>query len=116
MARILIVEDEPLVSMMLEEWVVELGHIAVGPAQTVAEALHLISAGPIDAAIIDFHLRSETSVGVAQALNDKHVPFSFASGSTMDVQKTMGGAFCVLSKPYDFDTVQAAVASMVVKT
>jgi len=41
MARILVVDDEPLISAMTEDWLSELGHIVVGPAHSLAAALKL---------------------------------------------------------------------------
>ena len=48
--RILIVDDEPMISMLLEDWVEELGHEVVGPARDVASALALIGPASPDAA------------------------------------------------------------------
>lgn len=113
MARLLIVEDEPLIAMMLEEWVVELGHTTVGAARTVEAALSFVASTQIDAAIVDFHLQSETAEVVARALIEKNVPFAVASGSSMDVHSVMSGAACTLKKPYDFDSLSAAIVSLI---
>jgi CheY-like chemotaxis protein len=59
MARILIVEDEPLIAMMLAEWLVELGHEALGPAETVGDALRLIEETAPSAAILDINLQDQ---------------------------------------------------------
>ena len=50
MAKILIVDDEPLITAMLEDWLSELGHDVVGPAHNLAKALELAES-EIDAAI-----------------------------------------------------------------
>lgn len=52
MARILIVDDEPLITAMLEEWLSELGDIVAGPAHSLARALELADS--------DIALRSST--------------------------------------------------------
>ena len=55
MAKILIVDDEPLITAMLEDWLSELGHDVVGPAHNLAKALELAKS-EIDAAIVDVSL------------------------------------------------------------
>jgi DNA-binding NtrC family response regulator len=111
MARILIVEDEPLIALMLEDWLVDLGHAPVGPAAAVNEALVIVSREKLDGAIVDFHLRQETAELVAQALEDKNVPFVFASG--VAIVMTGHAAVASLDKPYDFEAVSLAVQNLV---
>ena len=48
MAKILIVDDEPLITAMMEDWLSELGHLVVGPAHNLATAMEL-AASEIDA-------------------------------------------------------------------
>ena len=48
MRRILVVDDEPLVAMMVEDWLAELGFQPVGPANSVASALRFASEEKID--------------------------------------------------------------------
>ncbi len=108
MARILIVEDETLIAMMLEEWIVELGHTPVGPAHSVAKAMELVRDAPCDAAIVDFNLRGETAEPVSALLRARNVPFAFASGDRMsgtDLQK-------VLPKPYAFEAVSQILSQL----
>ena len=47
MPRVLVLEDEPLIAMMVKEWLKELGCETVGPAATVAKALDLIEGSPV---------------------------------------------------------------------
>ena len=60
MARILIVDDEPLIAMMAEDWLDELGHAAVGPAHDLDGALALVDRD-LDAAILDLTLGGQES-------------------------------------------------------
>ena len=55
--RILIVEDEPLIAMMLEDFVEMVGKSVAGVADSVATALTTIEAGGVEAAILDLNLR-----------------------------------------------------------
>ena len=61
MARILIVDDEPLIAAMMEEWLSELGHIVGGPAHNLARALELAESD-FDAAIVDVSLGKDIAI------------------------------------------------------
>ena len=52
--RLLVVDDESLIALMLSEQLVALGHSVIGPACTMSEALHLASVAQFDAALLDF--------------------------------------------------------------
>jgi DNA-binding NtrC family response regulator len=79
-ARVLIVEDEPLVAGYLEELLAMEGCIVVGPALQVREALALIERGRPEAAILDLNLRGERTIAVAEALTAHRVPFVVMTG------------------------------------
>ena len=79
--RVLVVEDDPLIAMLIEDLLTELGYQVVGPAATVAEALGLIDDEAIDLALLDLNLvRGETSYRLAAPLAARGVPFAFATG------------------------------------
>ena len=80
MRRILVIDDEPLISMLVEDWLTELGCEVVGPARTVQDGLDLIEKGALDGAILDVNLGSNKSFLVAEALRNRGVPFAFATG------------------------------------
>lgn len=79
--QVMIVEDEPLVSMMLEDVLTDFGCVVAGVAATVSDALSQAAATPaIDAAILDVHLGGETVYPVADLLDARGVPFVFSTG------------------------------------
>ena len=79
--KILIVEDEPLIAMMLEDFLDALDRLVAGTVDSVASALELVEAGGIDAAIMDVNLRGgETSWPIADALAARGIPFVLATG------------------------------------
>ena len=85
--RILVVEDEALIAMMLEDVLKQSGAIVLGPVGTAAEAVKLIEQSSLDCAILDYKLVDGSSLRVADALVKLDVPFLFASGcdaSTID--------------------------------
>jgi CheY-like chemotaxis protein len=79
--RLLIVEDEPLISLDIESTLEDAGAVICGPACTVAQALTLISATNIDAAVLDYRLEAENSTPVADRLIELGVPFLFHTSS-----------------------------------
>lgn len=78
--RVLIVEDEYLIAMELERWLENAGAEVAGPVPNVKQALALIDALPLDAAILDVNLKGEAVYTVADSLRDRDVPYVFATG------------------------------------
>jgi CheY-like chemotaxis protein len=80
--RILIVEDEMLIALMLQGMLEQLGHHVAGRARTVAEALATIErdAQHIDAATLDINLGGEHANAVADALEARGIPFIITTG------------------------------------
>ena len=78
--KVLVVEDEALVSMLVEDMLSDLGCIVVGPAAELEEALRLAGSADIDAALLDVNLGGRPIFPVADALKERGVPFAFASG------------------------------------
>jgi CheY-like chemotaxis protein len=111
--RILIVEDEPLIAMMLEDFLDVLGKQLAGQADTVADALSLIDRGGIDAAILDVNLRGgEQSWPIADALAARNVPFVFATGGSQEGLIEAHRMRPTLAKPFTMDGVAKALDSL----
>ena len=111
--RILVVEDEPLIAMMLEDFLDVLGKEFVGSADSVAAAMPLVQAGGIDAAILDVNLRGgEKSWPIADALAAAGVPFVLATGGGSDVIAEAHRDRPVLPKPFTMDAVEKALAGL----
>jgi DNA-binding response OmpR family regulator len=107
--RILLVDDEPLISMLVEGWLAELGCDVVGPARSVEEGLDLADDGQLDGAILDVNLAGENSYSVANALQEKGVPFAFATGDGgLDANSGFDDPI-LLAKPFNFDGVKAVL-------
>ena len=77
--RVLVVEDESLVAMLLETILEDMGCVPVGPAATVDEGLRMASE-PVDAALLDVNVAGRQVFPIAQALKDRGVPFVFSTG------------------------------------
>jgi DNA-binding response OmpR family regulator len=110
---ILVVEDEPLIAMMIEDFLDILGKRMIGPIDCVADGLATIAAGGIDAAILDVNLRDgDTSDAIADALAAAGVPFIFASGGSGDGIAERFRDRPMLSKPFTMDGVERALAAL----
>ena len=79
--RVLVVEDESLVAMLLETILEDMGCVPVGPAATVEEGLQMASEGdPVDAALLDVNVAGKQVFPIAEALKARGVPFVFSTG------------------------------------
>lgn len=111
--NILIVEDEPLIAMMLEDFIDILGHKVAGSADSVDSALAVIAAGDIDAAILDVNLRGgEQSFPIAAKLAEAGIPFVFATGGSGDAIASEYRDRPTLAKPFTMDAVEKTLASL----
>jgi CheY-like chemotaxis protein len=107
---ILIVEDEPLIAMMLEDFLDSLGHNVVGTADCVADALARIDEGGFDVAIIDVHLKHGENVWpVADRLTAEGKPFILATGGHIEPPPAEHADAPVLAKPYTIDAITPAL-------
>jgi DNA-binding response OmpR family regulator len=111
LAKILIVDDEPLIAMLVEEWLTDMGHQAVGPAHSLAEAQALLDA-PMDGAIVDLTLGAESGVPIAESLAAKGTPFVYATGQAEGQIGDLPRAAGLLLKPYTFEKFEVAVRGM----
>jgi CheY-like chemotaxis protein len=113
LTNILVVEDEPLIAMMLEDFLEILDKVPVGTADSCAAALELVEAGGIDAAILDLNLRGgETSLPIADALAEKNIPFVFATGGSHDSVAERFRDRPSLAKPFTMDGVSKALDAL----
>jgi CheY-like chemotaxis protein len=109
MARILVVEDEPLIAMLLSDWLEELGHQAIGPAATVASAIDFAVSDSPDYALVDVNLGGTRSDPVAEVLISRDVPFAFATGNAAEGMVHEYPSIPTLSKPYDFEALRSMI-------
>src|ERR1700752_254451 len=78
--RILVVEDEPMIRMLLEDMLGELGYTIAAEAARVEEALEATRTAEFDLAILDVNLNGQPISPVAYALVARGTPFVFATG------------------------------------
>jgi CheY-like chemotaxis protein len=111
--RILIVEDEMLIALMLQGMLEGLGYHIAGRARTVADALAIIETNTqgIDAATLDINLAGEHANAVADALEAHGIPFIITTG--YDNPKLFGfQGQPVLNKPFVPEQLEQAFHSL----
>ena len=112
--RVLILEDEAMITMMMEDMLADLGCEIVGPAATVAAALDLIDRSEIDVGLLDLSLgQGETGYPVADALAAKGIPFAFVTGYGADGLRAEHRERPTLAKPFRLETLEQMVAALV---
>lgn len=78
--RVLVVEDEMLVAIMLEDMLAELGHALAGTAAGLDQALEMAQREVFDLAILDVNLNGKEIYPVAELLAARGIPFAFSTG------------------------------------
>lgn len=110
--RVLVIEDEAMIAMLIEDMLTELGCAMLGPAADAARALAMIEEANLDAAILDVNLGGERTTPVAATLKSKGIPFIFATGygaSGIDAEFIDQ---LVLTKPFRKADLEAALRSL----
>jgi DNA-binding response OmpR family regulator len=107
--NILVVEDEPLIAMMLEDFLESLGHSVSASCESVGDALAEADKGGFDLAILDVNLKGESVWPVAERLRAKNVPFVIATGGHVDPPPPEFANVPVIEKPYTVDRVTPAI-------
>lgn len=102
--RVLLVEDEPLIAQVLQDWLEELGCEVIGPARSTDEAMNLLDSVGLHAAILDVKVLDGPTHEVAKALQDRGVQYVVATGYGMADLHPQFQNVPVLQKPFDFST------------
>lgn len=110
--RILVVEDEVMIAMLLEDMLTELGYEVVGPAMRFEDGLELAGSADLDMAVLDVNLNGRRSTPIADVLRSCGVPFVFATGYGSGGVDASYGASHVLKKPFSPGDLDVALASV----
>jgi two-component sensor histidine kinase/DNA-binding response OmpR family regulator len=99
--RILLVEDEALVAMVMRDMLAELGFHVVGPFGRAADAAAAARDEAIDGAVLDINLDGEAVYPVAEALTARGIPFVFVTGYAAETIDARFAHVPVLQKPIE---------------
>lgn len=110
-ARLLMVEDEMFVAMILKDLLTEAGYRVLSAAR-LDDALQLARSESIDGAILDINLHGETVYPLAEHLEENGVPFLFASAYSRNSLPVAFRERPIVQKPYTAQLMMAAVKTM----
>jgi CheY-like chemotaxis protein len=111
--RVLVVEDEFPILLMLEDMLTELGCVVAGSASRVAAALELLKAELPAAAVLDVNVAGEEVYPVAEILAANGVPFVFSTGYGASGVHAPWSSRPILQKPFRIDQLENALATAV---
>ena len=113
--RVLVVEDEMMVLMMIEDMLADLGCESVTAAASTDQAIALINAQVFDAAMLDMNLSGTKNNSIADALAARGVPFIFSTGysgrNMMDGYRDRP----MLKKPFGFEELAAILRRLLTR-
>lgn len=108
--RVLIVEDESLVAMLLETILEDMGCTPVGPASNIDDGLAMVADSEhLDAALLDVNVAGRQVFPVAEALKARGVPFVFSTGYGEGGLPDEWRGQSTIQKPFTEETVRSAL-------
>ena len=108
--RVLLVEDEALVAMLLETILEDMGCIPVGPAASVEDGLVMANdAESLDAALLDVNVAGRQVFPIAEALKTRGVPFVFSTGYGESGLPDAWRGHPTVQKPFTESAIRAAL-------
>jgi CheY-like chemotaxis protein len=109
-AQILVVEDEPMISMMLADMLVENGQRVDGPYSKLSDALIAATNNELKAGILDVNVGGASVYPIADILARRNIPFIFMTGYASDTIEPRFQDVPVLQKPIEPQRVWAALS------
>jgi len=110
--RVLVVEDEYLIRMLLEDMLADLGYAVAAAVGTVTEARELAATAEFSAAILDVNLDGQEIYPVADILKERGLPFVFVTGYGERSLPEPYRDRPALVKPFQADQLSAALGGM----
>jgi CheY-like chemotaxis protein len=107
--RVLLVEDELMIRMLLEGMLTDLGHTVAAEAGGIEEALSLAKAAEFDVAVLDVNLNNQSITPVVEVLVARGVPFVFASGYGQRGVPEAYRQSPTLQKPFQVEALAQAI-------
>lgn len=110
--RVLIVEDEALIAMMVEDAVEAHGDIVVASASNIQEALQCAATVDFDVALLDLNLGGQKAHAVPAMVAARHKPFAFVTGYGDSGVLASYAHAPVVTKPFKFTDIAAALTTL----
>jgi CheY-like chemotaxis protein len=110
--RLLVVEDEYLIRMLLEDMLADLGYEVAAAVGSIAEAREVASKGEFNAAILDVNLDGQEIFPVADILAQRGLPFVFVTGYGEGSLPPNYRGRPALQKPFQADRLKTTLAGL----
>ena len=114
--RVLLVEDEAMVAMLLEDALSDLGHQVVGPVAKLDKAVAMARQESFDIGILDVNFAGQEVYPVAEILAARGIPFVFVTGYGESALRPPYTGRPVLPKPFRIDQISTILAHAAKKT
>ncbi|WP_137154493.1 response regulator [Rhizobium sp. FKL33] len=109
--RVMVLEDDVLIAMDMEDFLLGVGCKVVGPISNVEAALEKVETVELDGAVVDLNLRGELSIPVIEALKSRGVPVVVCSGyAELSGVQDMLADVPMVPKPCDFSALSRLLA------
>ncbi|TWI50929.1 response regulator receiver domain-containing protein [Pseudomonas duriflava] len=107
--RVLLIEDETLIAMLLEDILDELGYEVAGVAAEFDDGMRLAETGTFDLAILDVNVGGREIFPIAEKLAERNIPFMFSTGYGVVGLPMEWQSRPVLAKPFRPDDLEQAL-------
>jgi CheY-like chemotaxis protein len=114
--RVLVVEDELMIRMLLQDMLTDLGHTLAGEAGRIEDALALAKESEFDLAILDVNLNGQPISPVVEILVARGLPFVFATGYGQRGVPEPYRQTPTLQKPFQSDALARAIEAVAPST
>lgn len=104
--RVLVVEDEVIIGMLVEDMLQELGYEVVALSTHLDQAIELARSSNIDFAMLDLNLNGQLSYAIADVLRLRGLPFIFATGYGAKILVPPYAGTPTLQKPFHLDDLR----------
>jgi DNA-binding response OmpR family regulator len=114
--RVLVVEDETLVSLLIEDFLLDQMCLVVGPHYRVQTAFDEVRNASIDFALLDVNVAGTKVYPVAEVLHARGIPFLFLSGYGPEAVPACRPEWQVCSKPFSPDVLATMMFNELTRT
>ncbi len=106
---VLLVEDEPTISLMLSDMLLQFGHSVDGPYNRFNDAMNAARTNDVQAGVLDINVGGQKIYPLAEVLTARKIPFVFVTGYSADRIDSRFSHVPILQKPIDAEALRAAI-------
>ncbi|MBY0611432.1 MAG: response regulator [Beijerinckiaceae bacterium] len=114
--RVLVVEDEPIVAMLIEDTLGELGCIVADIAARFEDAMRMAASLDFDVAVLDVNLGGQQTYPVAERLSERKIPFAFATGYGASGLSPEFRHVPILAKPFQLSDLAGVLQKLLLRS